>query len=200
MCNTHGLIPLPLTIDNESFARVGNYLRAGNYLPRNQYRDRFFDENGTQITVPGAIPKSQRSYTTAPLTTTSSTNQRDYDPYYPRAEDIDPQEEERPLDSEDGLGGSGGNDGFNFYGRSPWGHANWLVEDLEGGEDTTKKKITGGESRRGSRRRSLQASDAEPAVESPLSCISQGDSVLFDISSGCYPVYEKDSLLNSNLE
>ncbi|CAM9734750.1 unnamed protein product, partial [Hapterophycus canaliculatus] len=42
--------------------------------------------------------------------------------------------------------------------------------------------------------------DVEPAVESPLSCISAGDSVLFDISSGCYPVYEKDSFLNSNVE
>lgn len=41
---------------------------------------------------------------------------------------------------------------------------------------------------------------SEPAVESPLSCVSEGDSVIFDISSGCYPVYEKDSLLNSNKE
>ena len=40
----------------------------------------------------------------------------------------------------------------------------------------------------------------EPAVEHPLTCVSEGDSVLFDISSGCYPLYEKDSLLNSNLE
>lgn len=53
------------------------------------------------------------------------------------------------------------------------------------------------------RRRGRSLADAstdEPAVEHPLSCVSEGDSVLFDLSSGCYPVYEKDSLLNSNLE
>lgn len=44
------------------------------------------------------------------------------------------------------------------------------------------------------------ASTEEPAIEHPLSCMGAGDSVLFDISSGCFPVYEKDSLLNSNLE
>ena len=48
--------------------------------------------------------------------------------------------------------------------------------------------------------RKLQTSTAQPSIEHPLSCISQGDSVLFDISSGCHPVYEKDSLLNSNLK
>ncbi|CAN0481412.1 unnamed protein product, partial [Ectocarpus sp. 12 AP-2014] len=41
--------------------------RAGNYRPRNQYRDRFFTENGTHTTIPGAIPKSQRAYTASPL-------------------------------------------------------------------------------------------------------------------------------------
>lgn len=51
------------------------------------------------------------------------------------------------------------------------------------------------------RRRRLVGEDTgEPAVESPLTCVSEGDSVLFDISSGCYPLYEKDSLLNSNAE
>lgn len=56
--------------------------------------------------------------------------------------------------------------------------------------------------RRDRTRRSLvdTDSDAEPAIESPLSCVGQGDSVIFDISSGCYPIYEKDSLLNSNPE
>ncbi|CAM9390848.1 unnamed protein product, partial [Pylaiella littoralis] len=64
-------------------------------------------------------------------------------------------------------------------------------------EGRATRKRTG---KRDMHRRSLQDSDAEPAVESPLTCVSQGDSVLFDISSGCYPVYQKDSLLNSNLE
>lgn len=41
---------------------------------------------------------------------------------------------------------------------------------------------------------------AEPAIEHPLACIGAGDSVLFDISSGCFPEYEKDSLLNTNPE
>lgn len=44
------------------------------------------------------------------------------------------------------------------------------------------------------------AAEAEPAVEDPLVCIAEGDSLLFDISSGCYPEYDKDSLLNTNAE
>jgi hypothetical protein len=39
---------------------------------------------------------------------------------------------------------------------------------------------------------------SEPTVTSPLVCIALGDSLLFDISKGCYPVYQRDSLLNSN--
>jgi hypothetical protein len=39
---------------------------------------------------------------------------------------------------------------------------------------------------------------SEPTVTSPLVCIALGDSLLFDISAGCYPVYQRDSLLNSN--
>lgn len=156
----------------------------------NPYRDRFFTEDGTHTTIPGAIPKSQRTYTTAPVFS-STTNQ--IDSYRSQSEDVILQDKEhqrqRPRDS-DGADGGGGDDDdeFDFDGRPPWEHAN---------EITARKKRTG---RRDMSRRSLQYSDGEPAVESPLSCVSQGDSVLFDISSGCYPVYQKDSLLNSNLE
>lgn len=188
------MISFPLTTDG-SRAKY-DYIRAGNYLPRNQYRDRFFDENGTHITIPGAIPKSQRSYTTAPLT--SSTNQRNTHSSYPRAEDADLKEGQRLLESEDGVGTSGGDDRLDNYGRPPWEHTNWILGDLEGDEEATRKSTREGDNR--DTRRSLQESGVEPAVESPLSCVSEGDSVLFDISSGCYPVYEKDSLLNSNLE
>ena len=36
-------------------------------------------------------------------------------------------------------------------------------------------------------------------VPSPLMCLNQGDSMLFQITSATnYPVYDKDSLLNTN--
>ena len=37
-----------------------------------------------------------------------------------------------------------------------------------------------------------------PVISNPLVCIKVGDSILFDISTGFYPVYVKDSLLNTN--
>ncbi|KAG5175440.1 hypothetical protein JKP88DRAFT_172331 [Tribonema minus] len=48
------------------------------------------------------------------------------------------------------------------------------------------------------RRRSTAS--AEPSIASPLTCIAVGDSLLFDISAGCYPVYQKDSLLNTDAD
>lgn len=68
-------------------------------------------------------------------------------------------------------------------------------------DDTIDSSVTQErQARKGSRQeRTLQAAVDDPAVDHPLSCISEGDSVLFDISSQCYPIYEKDSLLNSNL-
>lgn len=95
-------------------------------------------------------------------------------------------------------GDEDGDNGIDYDGWPPWeqGHQTSAVE----ADGRATRKTTGG--RRDRSRRNLQDAevDVEPAVESPLSCISAGDSVLFDISSGCYPVYEKDSLLNSNVE
>lgn len=68
------------------------------------------------------------------------------------------------------------------------------AEDREGKDHQQQED----EGHMGVRRRLVD--EAEPAVEHPLGCVSEGDSVLFDISSGCYPEYEKDSLLNSNAE
>ncbi|CAK9096936.1 Putative uncharacterized protein MYH16 (Myosin heavy chain 16 pseudogene) (myosin heavy polypeptide 5) [Durusdinium trenchii] len=45
------------------------------------------------------------------------------------------------------------------------------------------------------RRRNLEQA---PSVSQPILCIQAGDSVIFDVSSGAFPVYKKDSLLNSN--
>lgn len=166
----------------------------------NPYRDRFFTEDGTHTTVPGAIPKAQRAYTTAPVSP-SSTKQILY-PHRSPTEDGVPQDNEqqrqRQRDSDgvdDDNGDDDGDDEFGYDGRPPWKQANRIMRVEEEGRATRKR--TG---KRDMHRRSLQDSDAEPAVESPLTCVSQGDSVLFDISSGCYPVYQKDSLLNSNLE
>lgn len=68
-----------------------------------------------------------------------------------------------------------------------------------------EEKVLAGEAgkqqtRRGRKRKLVGGVADEPAVAQPLTCVNQGDSVLFDISSGCYPVYDKDSLLNSNVE
>lgn len=172
-----------------------DFTRASNYRPRNQYRDRFFNENGTHTTVPGAIPKALRAYTTAPLL---STNQRD--PYTYSSQDDggniqkDTQQEEEEGDEDHVVGD--GEDSMNFYERPAWEQEDWALRVRE--PDQAKKST----SRRDRTRRSLldTDSDEEPAIESPLSCVSKGDSVIFDISSGCYPVYEKDSLLNSNPE
>ena len=141
-------------------------LRASNYIPRNQYRDRFFMENGTHTTIPGAIPKALRSYT-KPY---SSEGQR---------------QQEQAEEAHD----ADGEESFDFY-----GHPSWIMDVQE--RDQAKKSTW----RRDLGRRNLVEAGTEPAVESPLSCVSEGDAVIFDISSGCYPVYEKDSLLNSNKE
>lgn len=166
---------------------LGGRDRAGNYRPRNQYRDRFFTENGTHTTIPGAIPKSQRAYTTSPL---SSSSRADSYPYPSQEEEgsYGEQQEKHGIDDFD--------DGGPPYdgGRPPWEHKSWSVGAQE--EDQVDRERA---ARRAERRR-LVGDEAEPAVESPLSCVRKGDSVLFDISSGCYPVYDKDSLLNSNLE
>ena len=37
-----------------------------------------------------------------------------------------------------------------------------------------------------------------PAVTNPIVCISAGDSIIFDVTNTRYPVYQKDSLLNTN--
>lgn len=97
----------------------------------------------------------------------------------------------------DAVGEGGDHDEeFDYDWRSPWGHANENVMGVQEEDEAARKRA----GTRDMNRRFLQHSGTEPAVESPLSCVSQGDSVLFDISSGCYPVYHKDSLLNSNLE
>lgn len=159
--------------------------RASNYRPRNQYRDRFFTDNGTHTTIPGAIPKAQRSYTTP----YSSKNQRESS-LHSQERQAHLQEQEQ---AENGYDVDDGDERFDYY-----GHPSWTMEVREG-EQLKKSTSTW---RRDMSRRSLvdTDSDTEPAVESPLSCVSEGDSVIFDISSGCYPVYEKDSLLNSNKE
>ncbi|CAM9787208.1 unnamed protein product, partial [Laminaria digitata] len=148
--------------------------RRGNYRPRNQYRDRFFSADGTQTTIPGAIPQDQRlsplprdSYSyenNAPVY--DETNDGDDEQYGPLPEHPEPEKEEE--EEEKGQGGG--------------------------------RREKNNNSRRRRRRRLNGDDTGEPAVEHPLTCVSEGDSVLFDISSGCYPVYEKDSLLNSNAE
>jgi hypothetical protein len=50
----------------------------------------------------------------------------------------------------------------------------------------------------GDRRMLQEAGMVDVAITNPLTCISRNDSLLFDTRSGCYPVYEKDSLLNTN--
>ena len=37
-------------------------------------------------------------------------------------------------------------------------------------------------------------------MSNPVTCVALGDALLFDVSSGCYPVYQRDSLLNSNAQ
>lgn len=165
----------------------------------NPYSDRFLTEDGAHTTIPGAIPKSQRAYTAAHFSS-SPTNRLDYSSYRSQAEDAILQDKERQRQAPhggdgDGVGEGGHDDEFDYDGRSPWEHANGIMGVQEENEAAWKRTGT-----RDMNRRFLQDSGAEPAVESPLSCVSQGDSVLFDISSGCYPVYQKDSLLNSNLE
>lgn len=135
-------------------------------------------ENGTHTTIPGAIPKALRSYTTP----YSSKSQRQSSGDLGEAH---LQEEEQAEDGYD----VGGEERFDFY-----GHPSWMM-DVEGRDQAEKSPW-----RRDLSRRSLVGTGTEPAVESPLSCVSEGDAVIFDISSGCYPVYEKDSLLNSNKE
>ncbi|CAM9294549.1 unnamed protein product, partial [Choristocarpus tenellus] len=46
--------------------------------------------------------------------------------------------------------------------------------------------------------RRLDIEGVEPTILNPLACIGRGDSILFDISSQCYPVYDKNSMLNTN--
>ena len=75
-----------------------------------------------------------------------------------------------------------------------------LPEQAEEEEEEEQAGRRTKNSRRSRGRRLVGDDTGEPAVEHPLTCVSEGDSVLFDISSGCYPLYEKDSLLNSNLE
>eukprot|EP00752_Nemacystus_decipiens_P010330 g9202.t1 len=154
--------------------------RASNYIPRNQYRDRFFMENGTHTTIPGAIPKALRSYTTP----YSSKSQRQSPAYYSPEGEAHLQEQKQAEDDYD----VDGENRFNY------GHPPWMMDVQE--RDQPKNSA----SWRDLSRRKLVGTGTEPAVESPLSCVSEGDAVLFDISSGCYPVYEKDSLLNSNTE
>lgn len=49
------------------------------------------------------------------------------------------------------------------------------------------------------RARRLQAGQPSAVVINPVSCITSGSAVLFqDVSATSYPVYQKDSLLNSN--
>ena len=54
----------------------------------------------------------------------------------------------------------------------------------------------------GLRRRRLQdanaSSTADVALRSPLACLHLGDSLLFSVSRASYPVYLKDSLMNTN--
>ena len=92
------------------------------------------------------------------------------------------------------------NDDDEQYGPLPEQRADEGEEKEEEEEEQAgRRKRNDRRSRR--RRRRLDGDDTgEPAVEHPLTCVSEGDAVLFDISSGCYPLYEKDSLLNSNLE
>jgi hypothetical protein len=47
-------------------------------------------------------------------------------------------------------------------------------------------------------RRKLSTVTTYPSVSQPVVCIRIGDGVVFDISKGFYPVYMKDSLLNTN--
>lgn len=145
--------------------------RAENYRPRNQYRDRFFSADGTQTTIPGAIPKDQRL---SPLP-------RDFYENSPLYEENDDDEQYGPLPEQRAEEGG--------------------EEEEEDEEQAGRRKRNNRRNKRRRRRRRLDGDDTgEPAVEHPLTCVSEGDAVLFDISSGCYPLYEKDSLLNSNLE
>lgn len=137
-------------------------------------------ENGTHTTIPGAIPKAQRSYTTP----YSSKGQSQPSSYDSQEREAHLQEQEHADDSYDDDEGR-----YDYY-----GHPSWMMSVQE--RHQVKKSTW----RRGLSRRSLVDTETEPVVESPLSCVSQGDAVIFDISSGCYPVYEKDSLLNSNKE
>lgn len=172
-CRKFGPAPLDYADGSRRFPyNHAHTVRASNYIPRNQYRDRFFLENGTHTTIPGAIPKAQRSYTT-PYSSKGQTQS----PSYSQEREARLQEHEH---SDHGYG-------YGIDGEE--------MRDAE--ERDQDKKSTW---RRDLSRRNLAGTDTGPAVESPLSCVSEGDSVIFDISSGCYPVYEKDSLLNSNTE
>ncbi len=145
--------------------------------------------------MPGAIPKALRAYTTAPL---SSTSQRDPYPYFSEDDRGNIQEHAHQEEEEGGEGHGPGHkeDSMGYHERPAREQADWTMRVQE--QDRVKTSSW----RRDRTRRSLldTDSDGEPAIESPLSCVNQGDSVIFDISSGCYPVYEKDSLLNSNPE
>jgi hypothetical protein len=46
--------------------------------------------------------------------------------------------------------------------------------------------------------RRLQSNSSTPTLTNPVVCIKLGDSIIFDISNDNYPVYDKDSLLNTN--
>ena len=46
--------------------------------------------------------------------------------------------------------------------------------------------------------RNLQTSNLT-TISNPLMCINQGDSIIFDVNNENYPIYDKDLLINSNL-
>ena len=47
---------------------------------------------------------------------------------------------------------------------------------------------------------SRRLASSDPVIENPVVCIRAGDSIMFDVSNEDYPVYAKDSLLNTNDE
>lgn len=46
--------------------------------------------------------------------------------------------------------------------------------------------------------RALVSTTDSPSLSNPISCLSAGSTIVFDISKDSYPVYVKDSLLNTN--